>query len=62
MEKKENRGGARPNAGRKRLAVRKKVFTTRISPAAIERLELYAKDRQMSMQDALDEILTKANI
>lgn len=52
MEKKENRGGARPNAGRKRLPVRKQVFTTRIRPATIERLRLYAKTRQMSVQDA----------
>lgn len=55
--KKSGRGGARAGAGRKAVAGREKAFATRISLKAHERLTAYARERGVSLTEALNSLL-----
>lgn len=55
--KKTGRGGARQGAGRKALPGREKAFATRISNKAHERLTAYARERGISLTEALNSLL-----
>lgn len=55
-ENKPKRGGARPGAGRKKIAGRDIAVTFRISALAKERLADYAQQHGISLQEAVNRI------
>lgn len=56
-ETKKQRGGARPGAGRKRIAGRDHTITLRVSDLAKHNLQSYASAHGISQQEAANRIL-----
>ena len=63
LEKKETRGGKRPNAGRKAIYKNKSIpFSTRFSPEIWKKIEDIAQACEISKSDAVALAVEKYNL